>query len=38
MKLDCDFNYHDIRLRPWIRQLALNEIQRVLKPLVRAYR
>ena len=34
MKLDCDFHCQDERLRPWIRQLALDKIHRVLKPLV----
>ena len=35
MKLDCDSHYHDKRLRPRNRQLAVDEIHRVLKPLVR---
>jgi|GEM_PF-1985616 hypothetical protein len=35
MKLDCNFHCHDERLRRWIRQLAPDEIQRLLKPLGR---
>jgi len=35
MNLPCDFHCHDERLRPWNRQLALDGICRVLKPLVR---
>ena len=34
MNLVSDFHRHDELLRPRIRELELNEIHRVLKPLV----